>query len=244
MTGRRRKAWGWSVLVAGSVPALIAAALWNGWLTVPDRWNPWAPLWPQEAPNALTAYKLRRLAHDPLACRTALHATRLAFTPVADRRPAAGCGWTGAVRVDATPARVGTPFVLSCPAAVSLAMWERHAVQPAALAAFGRRVVAIDHFGSFACRDIGGGRSDQGGDRRSEHATANALDVAGFTLADGTTVNVARDWRPGAADARGRFLRDVHDGACAVWNVVLGPEYNAAHRDHFHLDIGASRACR
>jgi hypothetical protein len=157
MTGRRRKAWGWSVLVAGSVPALIAAALCNAWLTVPDRWNPWAPLWPQEAPNALTAYKLRRLADDPLACRTALHATRLAFTPVADRRPAAGCGWTGAVRVDATPARVGTPFVLSCPAAVSLAMWELHAVQPAALAAFGRRVVAIDHFGSFACRDIGGG---------------------------------------------------------------------------------------
>jgi len=58
------------------------------------------------------------------------------------------------------------------------------------------------------------------------------------------SVNVARDWRPGAADARGRFLREVHDGACAVWNVVLGPEYNAAHRDHFHLDVGASRACR
>jgi hypothetical protein len=244
MTARRRTAWGWSVLLAWSLPALVGAALWNGWLTVPDRWNPWAPLWPQEAPNALTAYKLRRLANDPRACEMSLRATRLAFTAVPDRKPTAGCGWTDAVRVDGLPERVGTPFVLSCPAAVSLAIWEQHTVQPAALAAFGQRVVEVDHFGSFACRDIGGGRSDEGSGRRSEHASANALDVAAFTLADGTTVNVARDWRRGASDARGRFLREVHDGACALWSVVLGPENNAAHRDHFHLDVAAAGACR
>ncbi len=243
MTGRRRKAWGWSVLVAWSLPALIGAAFWNGWLTVPDRWNPWAPLWPQEVPNALIRYKLNRLGDDPLACAAALRATRLAFTPVPDRKAAAGCGWRDAVRVEGLPARVGTPFVLSCPAAVSLAIWERHAVQPAAMAAFGQRVVAVDHFGSFACRQIGGGRRE-GSDRRSEHATANALDVAAFTLADGSTVSVARDWRRGASEPRGRFLREVHDGACALWNVVLGPEYNAAHADHFHLDDGRFRACR
>jgi len=242
MAPRHRRRWGWSVLVAWAVPALVGAAFWKGWLVLPDRWNPWAPLWPQEAPNALTPYKLRRLDADPLACQAALRATRLAFTPVPDRTPVSGCGWTGAVRVEALPARVGTPFVLSCPAAVSLAMWEQHALQPAALSAFGQRVAALDHFGSFACRDIGGGRGE--GERRSQHASANALDVAGFTLEDGTTLSVARDWRRGTADARGRFLRDAHDGACAVWNVVLGPEYNAAHRDHFHLDRGGSRACR
>ena len=243
MARRLRRAWGWSVLVAWSLPALIGAAFWNGWLTVPDRWNPWAPLWPQEVPNALTRYKLNRLGEDPLACAAALRATRLAFTPVPDRKAAAGCGWRDAVRVEGLPARVGTPFVLSCPAAVSLAIWERHAVQPAAKAAFGQRVVAVDHFGSFACRDIGGGRGE-GSDRRSEHATANALDVAAFTLADGSTVSVARDWRRGASEPRGRCLREVHDGACALWNVVLGPEYNAAHADHFHLDDGRFRACR
>jgi hypothetical protein len=244
MAGRGRRAWGWSVLVAWALPALIGAAVWNGWLTMPDRWNPWAPLWPQEAPNALTAYKLHRLRNDPLACSTALRATRLAFTPVADRKPANGCGWTDAVRVDGLPARVGTPFVLSCPAAVSLAMWEQHTVQPAALAAFGQRVFAFDHFGSFSCRDIGGGRSDDRDDRRSEHATANALDIAAFRLADGSTVSVARDWPRGPADPRGRFLREVRDGACRLWDVVLGPEYNAAHRDHLHLDRGRFRACR
>ena len=244
MAMRHRRRWGWSVPIAWAVLALIGAAFWNGWLTLPDRWNPWAPLWPQEAPNALTPYKLGGLDDDPLACAAALRATRLVFTPVADRKLTGGCGWSGAVQVDGLPARVGTPFVLSCPAAVSLAMWEQHVVQPAALSAFGQRVVAVDHLGSFACRDIGGGRGDESGERRSEHATANALDVAAFRLADGATVSVARDWQLGPGDPRGRFLRDVHDGACALWSVVLGPAYNAAHRDHFHLDRGGFRACR
>jgi hypothetical protein len=235
---------GWGVLVAGLLPALVVAAFWNGWLVVPDRWNPWAPLWPQEPPNSLTPFKLQRLADDPLACAAALRATTLAVTPVPDRALAAGCGWHDAVRVTALPARAGAPFVLTCPAAVSLAMWDLHTVQPAAIATFGGRVVAIEHFGSYACRDIGRGASAEGLERRSEHATANALDVAGFVLADGNTVSVARDWSRGAGDARGRFLRTVHDGACAVWNGVLGPEYNAAHRDHFHLDRGTLHACR
>jgi len=235
--------WGWGVLAAWLVAAVVVAAFWNGWLVFPDRWNPWAPLWPQEAPNLLTPFKLRRLAHDPSACAAALRATSLVTTPVPDRAFAGGCGWSDAVRVSALPARVGTPFVLACPAAVSLAIWERHTVQPAALARFGQRVVALEHFGSYACRDIGGGRSE-GNERRSEHATANALDVAGFVLADGTTISVARDWQRGADDPRGRFLRDVHDGACAVWSVVLGPDYNGAHRDHLHLDRGPLHACR
>jgi hypothetical protein len=36
----------------------------------------------------------------------------------------------------------------------------------------------------------------------------------------------------------------VRDGACGTWETVLGPEYNAAHRDHFHLDRGPYRICR
>ena len=111
-------------------------------------------------------------------------------------------------------------------------------MQPLARRLLGAPVVRIDHFGSFACRTIGG----EAGGRRSEHARANAFDVAGFVLANGRAVRVARDWN--AAGPPGRFLREVHAGACRFWNVVLGPDYNAAHRDHVHLDRGAFRACR
>jgi hypothetical protein len=239
---RGRWRWGWGGLAISTLAAATVAAFASGRLVLPDRWNPWAPLWPQETPNLLTRFKLQRLAGDGPACAAALRATPLAYASVPDRPLARGCGWTAAVRVTALPARLGAPLVLSCPAAVSLSMWERHAVQPAAQAAFDAPVVAVEHYGSFACRDIGGASGDGRTGRRSEHATANALDVAGFVLADGRSVRVDTDWARG--DGRGRFLRDVHDRACALWDVVLGPDYNAAHRDHFHLDLGPARACR
>lgn len=33
------------------------------------------------------------------------------------------------------------------------------------------------------------------------------------------------------------FLRRVHAGACGIFGTVLGPDANAAHRDHFHFDM-------
>jgi len=78
--------------------------------------------------------------------------------------------------------------------------------------------------------------------RRSEHATANALDIAGFVLADGTRITLAQDWDEGGA--RAAFLRDLRTGACRFFDVVLGPDFNEARRDHFHLDMGRFRTCR
>ena len=81
----------------------------------------------------------------------------------------------------------------------------------------------------------------------SEHATADAIDIAAFVMADGYSVSVLKDWT--GEDKDSRFLRDVRDGACGLFSTVLSPDYNAAHRDHFHLDQaerGATgwRACR
>jgi hypothetical protein len=76
----------------------------------------------------------------------------------------------------------------------------------------------------------------------SRHATADALDVAGFVLSNGRRIAVKRDWR--SEDADGLFLRDVHAGACRLFDGVLGPDYNEAHRDHFHLERGGYRVCR
>ncbi|MGZ8231738.1 MAG: extensin family protein, partial [Burkholderiales bacterium] len=74
------------------------------------------------------------------------------------------------------------------------------------------------------------------------HATADALDVAGFVLSNGRDIRIERDW--GSDDPDGLFLRQVRDGACRVFDGVLGPDYNAAHRNHFHLESGGYRMCR
>ncbi|HEY9218446.1 MAG TPA: extensin family protein, partial [Phenylobacterium sp.] len=131
-----------------------------------------------------------------------------------------------------------TAPVMSCPVALGYVAWTRHVVQPAAREAFGEPVARVSHFGSYACRNVYG-RADG---RRSEHATANALDVAGFVLRDGREVSVAGHFRD--AGPRGAFLHQVRDGACHYFRAILSPDYNAAHSDHLHLDWGGYRACR
>ncbi|MDO9498490.1 extensin family protein, partial [Falsiroseomonas sp.] len=114
-------------------------------------------------------------------------------------------------------------------------------VQPAAHAAYGQRVVAVESYGTYACRRIGGSRDG----RFSEHATANAIDIASFRLEDGRRIGIAADWDGDEADAA--FLRTVRDGACRIFATTLSPEYNAAHHDHLHFDQarrGGGTFCR
>ncbi len=69
-----------------------------------------------------------------------------------DRSTGDGCGFQNAVRLRTAPVRMGAPFPLSCPMALSFFMWERHALQPAAQKHMGQRVAGMDHLGSYACR--------------------------------------------------------------------------------------------
>lgn len=246
----RSRAWLLLLLLA----LLIVWALRSGRIAVPEAWNPWAPLRIDAPPNWLTRIKLSRASGDREACRAALAQAQMQAVPLDDRVTGPGCGFDNALRIERTSIGVGQPFSLSCRAALSLALWERHVLQAAAQSHLGTRVETIEHLGSYACRNLYG----EDGRRRSQHATADALDIAGFALADGRRIRVQRDWpsRPGAADAEpgadveasftpeARFLRAVRDGACRYFDAVLGPDYNRAHADHFHFDRGRARICR
>jgi hypothetical protein len=218
--------------------AAAAYAVYSGRVEVPDRWNPWAPLDADEPLGWLTRYKLSRLSHDPGLCLSVLTRANVRYVRVADRATGPGCGFENAVRVESTPIKSVEPFTLSCRSTVALVLWERHSVQPAAAAHFGARVTRLENAGTYACRNIYGKKDAP----LSRHATADAIDVTGFVLQNGRRVRVRQDWD--SARPEGVFLREVHDGACRVFDTVLGPEYNTAHRDHFHLDRGGWRVCR
>ncbi len=227
------------VSTLAGLAALAGAVMSHGQLwRLPDRHNPWATLVIDQAPNWLTRHKLQRLSKEPTTCLAVLSTSPFRFAAVPDRPLAAGCGFSNAVRIARTAVQVGDSFTLSCQAAVSLALWERHALLPAAQGLLGSPVQRIEHYGSYACRNVYGSE----GGRRSRHATADALDVAGFVLADGRRVMVSRHWH--SDDDRARFLHRIHEQACDFFDTVLGPDYNAAHADHFHLDRGGYRACR
>lgn len=220
-----------------------AWGLWTGRVEVPPQFNPWAPLNLAETPNLLTRFKLMRLAAQPAAaCLAWLDAAGVRHSPLADREEPNGCGWQGATRLSAIgDVRLSSSAPLACPVVVALALWERHGLQPAAQARLGSSIVGIDHLGSYACRDIAGSASG----RRSEHARAGALDVAGFRLANGRRISVMHDWQPDGTQrsAAALFLLDAEKDACPFFSAVLGPAYNAAHRDHFHLDRGLFPIC-
>ncbi|MEK1943166.1 MAG: extensin family protein [Pseudomonas sp.] len=220
------------VLVLGAAPF----AVWRGWWQVPPQLNPWAPLDVRLEPNWLTPWKMMRLGQNRELCAQALATSSVRSLPLADNAANADCPLSNVVRVQGSALAFSSSFIATCPMAVAFAMYERHGLQPAAQAVYGQAVTRIDHLGSFACRNIGNSS------RRSQHASANALDIAGFRLADGRRITVARDWNGKDDDAR--FLRLARDGACKAFSVTLGPDYNAAHHDHFHLDMGMFRLCR
>lgn len=242
--GSARRAWLLFLLLL----LLLGHALRSGLLVVPEAWNPWAPLRIDAEPNLLTGWKLAHAIADRERCQAALAQAAMRYTALPDRTTGPGCGFDNAVRIERTSVAVGEAFSLSCRTAVSLAMWERHVLHPAAQTHFQQPIRAIEHFGSYACRNVYG----REGGRRSQHATADALGIAGFVLADGSRIRVLGDWAStvdadgldGTDAARAHFLRDVHRGACRYFDAVLGPEYNQAHADHFHFDRGGFRACR
>ena len=49
------------------------------------------------------------------------------------------------------------------------------------------------------------------------------------------------DAKESEKDATSEFLHLAHDDACKIFGTVLGPDANAAHHDHFHLDMKARK---
>ncbi|AXA55483.1 extensin family protein [Pseudomonas thivervalensis] len=227
-----------ALAVVALLVGLAVLGVWRGWVALPPQWNPWAPLDVNLAPNLLTRFKLMALRNDPQLCDQALATSGLRTARQADSGASTTCPLTNVLRVQGGEVALSSSFLASCPLAVAFALFERHGLQPAAMAVYGQKVTRVDHLGSFACRNMYGRESGA----RSQHATASALDIAGFRLADGRTISVLRDWPKDTADAR--FLRQARDGACDMFSVVLSPDYNAAHRNHFHLDVGPWWICR
>lgn len=175
-------------------------------------------------------------------CLANLGATRADFSPLPDQYFGAGCTTVNTVRLaslrgDHESLALTNLGPVTCPLANTLAAWARFGVDRAARQIMGSPLVRIETMGSYNCRNVAGTG------RRSAHATANAIDVSGFVFADGRRITVLGNWNQGTAQER-EFLRVVHASACKRFGTVLGPAYNAAHRDHLHVELSGSNFCR
>lgn len=226
----------WSTLL--DLGLLAIALFWILDSFAPPQDLSWKPLKLADPPGLMTGMKFARAAQDRTACRAILKQGGVGFVEVEDRAFGT-CAQLNAGRLTSgvTPLSPVAP-VMTCPQALSYAFWDRHTLRPAARAEFGVEVARVEHLGTYACRNIYNRKEA----RRSEHAFANAIDVSGFRLADGQRATILGDFRD--ESPKGRFVRQVRDGACRWFRATLSPDYNAAHRDHLHLDFGRYRTCR
>lgn len=209
-----------SILIAGMA-----------WLRDNPQHNPAAPLDLRHADGVASAAKWQELRDDMQICHEVMERSEVQFE-VLDPEGEEACARPDRVSLVNSALSPSSP-VATCAVNAAMASWLHRTVEPAALDIFGSPLVTVRHLGTYSCRRING-RSDG---RWSQHATGNAIDIAGFVLADGTEISVVADWADiSSAERKGRFLRHIRSGACQIFGTVLSPDYNAAHRDHFHLD--------
>lgn len=216
---------------------MLAAGWWAVDRFVPPQDNPFKPLDLTDPPGLATGMKLRALQDDPTLCRRLLADAGVAVTSVDREIDNPACRLDGALTLDQSLTPYSQTLTMTCPLVAALHVWERHVVIPAAEAEFDAPPIRIETFGSYSCRKVRGGRT--GG--WSQHATANAVDISGFSFAERERIMLLGSY--GRDTPEGRFLTAVRDGACGLFAAVLGPDYNALHRDHFHFEMGTWSRC-
>lgn len=175
---------------------------------------------PVQAPGSVDA-----LCGDP----------RLSGQTVPPIRGDGDCGVSAPVELSsAAGVALVPPPVIACDTARALATWLQ-AGPKTSFAARGSRLDALTVVDAYSCRNRN--RSRDG--KLSEHAFGRAIDIAAFTLADGRTVTMLDGWTDPAWSPT---LRRIHNSACGPFGTVLGPEANALHADHLHLDVASRRS--
>jgi hypothetical protein len=174
---------------------------------------------------------------DFALCRNELAELGAKFTvpemPAADAK----CTVPNPVRISAIVSPVGkVDFpdgpILNCIFAKRFTTWVSDIAAPAVMARTGEALAALATGPGYECR----GRNGDGTAKISEHAFGNAIDIVSFRLASKESIPVSHVTKTGNVESR--WLTALRVSACGYFTTVLGPGSNAAHAEHFHLDLG------
>lgn len=151
------------------------------------------------------------------------------------------CGIENPVLVSALPSGVTVvpASLMACPVAESIARWVSEAVAPESERQFQSAPTKLLIGTSYQCRD------QRNGEKLSEHAFGNGLDIMGFEFAKRAPLTIGSHTEN---SPEATFQAAIQKAACPIFNTVLGPGSDAAHGDHLHLDLrqrkGDYRICQ
>ncbi len=228
-------------IVTGLRPPLLAFAILAG-LGAAGCSNLGAPLEGQTPSRQVLSGRqtpTQALAHSDADKQ--LIALGIVYRRVPDEDSDRGCVIENGVEVT----RVGNvkltrPALLTQDMAIRLGRWVKDSLEPEIQKTYGTQLAALDVGGSYSCRNIYG--KPFGGrfaGRLSEHAFANAIDIGGYKLADGRSVDYVKQWR--TKDGSSEFFLATSLSACEIFNTTLTPDYDRFHHNHIHVDASPKK---
>lgn len=119
---------------------------------------------------------------------------------------------------------------MSCKFAERFARWTAEIAAPVVAGHTGSQLEAVVTGPGLVCRNRVGTSTT----KVSEHAKGNAIDIAGFALADKRSLTIGAE----VSDTEARALAAMRTSACGYFTTVLGPGANPSHANHFHFDYG------
>ena len=223
------------------IAVTLVIAVTAGELLLAPRDLPWRALDIDDRAGFATDIKLAAIEFGPVSwCERLIGRSAALQTMSLDAHDGDGdCGWSKALHIESSTGVTLTgspPIAMQCSLAAGAHIWLTSA-DYRAREILGSGLARVHHAGTYSCRRMYNRTSG----RMSQHAYANAWDITGFELDDGRVVSVLEHWRAGGEMQT--FLRAVRDDACNIFSIVLGPDYNAEHRDHLHVDMGLGSRC-
>ena len=179
---------------------------------------------------------------DDPKCPARLRALGVSFTEELPIDPLGECTVAHPLNVTSlgSGVMVGPEAIMTCRVAEQLALWVKESLVPTAEAQLGKPPSGITQSSTYVCRP----RNNVAGAKMSEHAHANAVDIAAINFSGRETLNIGAN-QPGSPEQK--FEDTIRADSCRYFTTVLGPGSNAEHAVHFHFDMawrrGGYRLC-
>jgi hypothetical protein len=188
-------------------------------------------------------WPMDEIASERLECAARLKGLDISFQTEAPIGKSGGCGAAAPLMVDAVAGvAISPPGQFTCDMAEALHGWVSSSLVPVAQQNLKKKLVRINNASAYVCRR----RNNSSSGKLSEHAKANALDIATLGFDDGSTISIKGDWsglkQIIGLSAQGKFLRQIRRDACIRFTTVLGPGADPYHGDHFHVDVARRKS--
>jgi hypothetical protein len=193
-----------------------------------------APPTPPAKPSAGVAGKSPTAPDTIQQCLSDLKAAQVEFQSLGTMTKE-GCTVDGAVELDAVASRFGKIAlagkpILACGFARQFTAWISDVAAPLTLAYLGSKLAVVEIGAAFVCRT----RYNLPGEKISEHAKGDAIDVSAFRLENGRNLSV--EGSSASAEIDGVWIKTLRATGCGYFTTILGPGSNDAHKAHLHFD--------